>query len=149
MADTDIIDGELLLVEIEDPVNPGILAHPCGVNAQRSVSFTANLTETEVRDCADPGKAAKIVRKVKSTDFQVTGAGKNQATDTLKFIQWQQAGLALNAKIVQNVAGSAGGFTGTGKLIISAYELTGEPGDYQENTITFVPAAPFTWAPNA
>lgn len=149
MADVGIIGGEELLIQIEDPDTPGTFVHSCLINAARGVSFTSNLTETEVADCAVPANAAKIVRKVKSVDFQVTGDGKVDKTSVLEYLQWQQSGLARNAKIVQNVSGANGGFTGTGTLILSQFELDGERGDYQNAKLTFVPAAPFAWAANA
>lgn len=149
MADVGIIEGEKLLIQIGDGGAPEVFAHPCLINTTRAVSFSTNVTETEVPDCANPAAPAKIVRKAKSIDFTVSGAGKVDKASVLAYLNWWTSGAAKNAKIVQNETGANGGFTGTGALILKDFALTGERGDYQEFTATFVPASPFTWAANA
>jgi hypothetical protein len=149
MADVGIIEGEKLLIQIGNGGSPETFTHPCLINTSRGISFSTNMTETEVSDCADPSLPAKIVRKVKSIDFQVTGAGTLDKTSVYAYIQWWQSSAAKNAKIVQNVTGANGGWTGTGAVILSAFEITGERGDYQTVTLTLVPASTFTWTQNA
>lgn len=149
MADLGIIEGEKLLVKIGDGGAPETFTHPCLINTTRGIAMTTNVTETEVPDCNDPSIPAKIVRKAKSVDFTVTGAGKVHKTDVLAYINWLASGLAKNAQLVQNETGANGGWTGTGTLILKDFAITGDRGDYQEVSITLVPAAPFTWAANA
>jgi hypothetical protein len=76
MADVGIIEGEKLLIQIGDGGGPEVFSHPCLINTSRGIAFTTNVTETEVRDCVTPSAPAKIVRKAKSIDFTITGAGK-------------------------------------------------------------------------
>ena len=149
MALVGIIAGEQLLVKIGDGGGPETFTHPCLINTTRDIAFKSNETTTEVADCADQSKPAVIVRKVKSIDFTVTGAGKVDATSVLAFIQWWESAAAKNVEIDQNVAGAAGGWTGSGPMILSDFKLTGARGDYQDVTLTLAPAGPFTWAANA
>lgn len=149
MADVGIVEGELLLVMIASAADPNSYVHPCYINTSRGINFTTNVTETEVADCANQSAPAKIVRKAKSVDFTVQGAGKVDALSIFPHVQWQQSGLAVNAKIVQDKTGAQGGFTGVGQLICKDFNLKGERGDYQEVDATYVPASPFVWTANA
>jgi len=149
MADVGIIEGEKLLIQIGDGADPEVFTHPCLINTTRGVTYTTNLTDTEVADCADQSLPAKIVRKAKSIDFTPSGAGKVDKASVWFYIQWWASGGAKNAKIVQNETGVNGGFTGTGQLLLKQFELKGERGDYQEVSVEFAPASPFVWAANA
>ena len=146
MADVGIIEGEKLLILIGDGAATEVFTHPCLINTTRGITFVTNMTETEVPDCASPSTPAKIVRKAKSIDFTVTGAGKVDKTSVLAYITWLNAAVAKNAKITQDGTGAAGGWVGTGKLLLKDFALTGERGDYQEVSLTLVPAGTFTWA---
>lgn len=149
MADVGIIEGEKLLIKIGDGGAPEVFAHPCLVNTTRGFKFTTNVTETEVADCADQSKPAKIVRKSKSTDFTIDGAGKVDKTSVWAFLEWWQSGAAKNIEVMQNDTGANGGFTGAGAAILKDFDLKGERGNYQDFTCTIVPAATFAWTQNA
>jgi hypothetical protein len=149
MTDVAVVAGEQLLIQIGDGADPENFVHSCLINTTRDLTFKTNMTETEVADCTTPSNPAKIVRKAKSIDFTVSGAGKTDATSLYAFIQWWQSAAPKNCKIVQNLSGAAGGFTGTGQLILSQFKTGGARGDYQDFTAEFVPAGVFAWAPNA
>jgi hypothetical protein len=146
MADVGIIEGEKLLILIGDGAATEVFTHPCLINTTRGITFVTNMTETEVPDCASPSTPAKIVRKAKSIDFSVTGAGKVDKTSVLAYITWLNAATAKNAKLTQEGTGAAGGWIGTGKLLLKEFAITGDRGDYQEVSLTLVPAGTFTWA---
>lgn len=146
MADVGIIEGEKLLILIGDGAAPEVFTHPCLINTTRGITFVTNMTETEVPDCASPSTPAKIVRKAKSIDFTVTGAGKVDKTSVLAYIQWLNSAVSKNAKLTQDGTGAAGGWVGTGKLLLKDFAITGDRGDYQEVSLTLVPAGTFTWA---
>jgi hypothetical protein len=149
MSDVAIVAGEQLLIQIGDGADPENFVHSCLINTTRDIAFKSNLTETEVANCADQSQPAKIVRKVKSIDFTISGAGKTDATSVWAFLQWWSGGAPKNCKVVQNLSGAAGGWTGTGQLILSQFKTGGARGDYQDFTGELVPAAPFSWAQNA
>jgi hypothetical protein len=146
MADVGIIEGEKLLILIGDGAATEVFTHPCLINTTRGITFVTNMTETEVPDCTSPSTPAKIVRKAKSIDFTVSGAGKVDKTSVLAYITWLNAAVAKNAKITQDGTGAAGGWVGTGKLLLKDFAITGDRGDYQEVSLTLVPAGTFTWA---
>jgi len=147
-GDVGIVAGEQLLIQIGDGASPEEFVHSCLINTSRGVTFTSNLTETEVRNCTDPSLPAKIVRKVKSIDFKPEGAGKTDATSVWAFIEWWKSGLPKNCKVVQNLTGALGGWTGTGQLILAEFKTEGEAGDYQNFTASFAPAGVFEWEQN-
>lgn len=149
MADVLIVAGEALLIQVGDGGSPEVFTHPCLINTTRGITWTTNVTETQVADCAVPSNPAKIVRKAQTIDFSIDGAGKVDATSVLGYINWWKSGLAKNIKINQNLTGAAGGWTGTGSAILKDFAITGDRGDYQDVKLTIVPAAVFTWAANA
>jgi hypothetical protein len=149
MADVGIIEGEKLLILIGNGATTEVFTHPCLINMARSISFVTNMTETEVPDCDNPALPAKIVRKAKSVDFSISGTGKVDKTTVLAYIQWLQSAAPKNAKIRQNETGANGGWEGVGKLLLKDFSVSGERGDYQEVTLTLVPAGVFTWTQNA
>lgn len=149
MADVGIIAGETLLIQLGDGGSPENFTHSCAINTSRGVSFTTNVTETEVADCANPSAPAKIARKAKTIDFTIEGAGKTDATSVWAFLAWWKSGGNKNIKVVQNATGAAGGWTGTGPALLKDFATKGDRGDYQDFTCTIVPATTFAWAQNA
>lgn len=147
--DIGIIEGEKLLIKVSD--GEGNFVHPCLINTDRKIKFTVNTTDTEVRACPDVGAPAKIFRKVKSTDFDVTGAGKVDKTSVLFYLTWATPAGAgpKDVEIYQAVSGAEGGFIGTGQLILTEFELGGAAGEYQDCSLSFKPAASFEWEANA
>ena len=148
MADVGIIEGEKLLIQIGNGATTEVFTHPCLINTTRGVTFVTNMTETEVPDCDAPSQPAKIVRKARSMDFTISGAGIVDKASVLAYIQWADNGLPKNARVRQDETGANGGWTGTGKVLLKDFAITGERGDYQEVTLTLVPAGVFTWAAN-
>jgi hypothetical protein len=147
--DVQIVAGEQLLIKIGDGGDPEVFAHTCLINAARGVAFKTNLTTTEVADCADQSKPAKVIKKAKSIDFTITGAGKTDAPSVWAFLQWWQSGAPKNIIVDQNLTGAAGGFSGAGPAILSDFKLEGTRGDYQDFTGTIDAAEPFVWTQNA
>jgi hypothetical protein len=148
MTDVAIVAGETLLVKV-DITGTDTFVHPCLINTTRGISLKSNTTDTEVADCADQSLPAKIVRKVKSIDFTVTGAGKVDATSVLAYMQWWQSAAPKNVEIVQDLAGAAGGWMITVPMILSQFDVKGARGEYQDVDITLVPAGTYTLAATA
>ena len=148
MALVGIVAGEQLLIKIGDGGSPEVFTHTCLINTTRDVAFKSNLTTTEVADCANQALPAVIVKKVKSIDFSVSGAGKTDATSIWAFIQWWQSAVPKDIQIVQNLTGAGGGFTGAGTAILADFKTGGTRGDYQDFTCTIDAAAPFVWTQN-
>jgi hypothetical protein len=148
MADVGILEGEKLLVKV-DINGDGNFVHPCLINTTRSIQFTTNVTETEVADCSNQSLPAKIVRKAKSIDFTVSGAGKLDKTSLYPYLLWWKSAVAKNVEIVQDVTGAEGGWTISVPMILKDLTDKGERGDYQDVDLTLVPAGALTLAQNA
>lgn len=143
------LGGDILLVQVSDAGSPGTYTHPCLINTDRSLEMSANATATELADCADQSAPAKIVRRVKSTDIKVSGAGVLDATSVLEFMQWLLAGTSKDVKIKQNTTGALGGWTITGAFLLTAFNITGRRGDFQEVSLTLEQADVPSLAANA
>jgi hypothetical protein len=148
-GDVDIVAGEQLLIKFGNGADPEVFTHSCLINTSRDISFKSNMTETEVANCTDQSLPAKIVRKVKSIDFTISGAGKTDAGSVWAFIQWWKSAAPKNCQVVQNLTGAAGGWTGVGQLVLGDFKTGGERGAYQDFTGSFVPAGVFDWTQNA
>lgn len=148
MAAVGITEGEKLSILLGNGATPEVFAHPALINTTRGVTFTSNVSEAEVPDAADPAAPAYMARRVKSTDFTISGAGKCDRASVTTFMDWWMSGEPKNIKVHQGETGEPGAFTHSGPAILKDFSLTGERGDYQEFTCAIVPAGAFTYALN-
>lgn len=145
-GDVSLAAGELLEILFGDGESPEQFTASCLINTTREVSWKSNLTETEVANCLTPSAPAKIIRKVKSIDFTVTGAGKTDRKNMFTMIQWWESGEPKNCKVRDASAAGDGGWIGAGQMILSDFKDGGARGDYRDFTGTFTPAGTFVWA---
>lgn len=149
MAYVAPVAGESLLIKVGDGATPEVFTHPCLINTDRAFEGSASSSATEVADCATPANPAKIVRAVKSVDYKISGSGIVDATSVKAYWDWLASGAAKNIKIVQNLAGSSGGWTASGPFILTAFAVTGPPRDKQTCTISLEASDAVTFATNA
>lgn len=149
MAFVAPVAGEQLLIKVGDGATPETFTHPCLINTDRAFEGSASASSTAVADCATPSNPAKTVRVVQSVDFKASGSGVLDATSVKAYWDWLAAGTQKNCKIIQNLAGSAGGWTASGPFILTAFAITGSARDKQTCTITLEAADAVTFAANA
>ena len=129
----EVVDGEKILVQIGDGAEPEEFAHDCLINTSRSISLTANVSEQSIPNCKNPSEADKIVRRVESTDSNISGEGKLHSSSTLKWMQ-------LVGKIVNIRARQAGVWRIAGAYIVQSFEVTGQNRQFATASVNLVQA---------
>lgn len=135
MTDTyvNVVSGEAILVQIGNGADPQVFAHDCIINANRSISRTANTSEQSIPNCTDPSKPDKIVRRVDSTDSTISGDGKVHSDSVLTWLQ--RVGKTIPVRTRQ-----AGVWRVAGDYIVSEFTVTGKDKEFALASVTLVQA---------
>lgn len=141
--------GETLLIKVGNGATPEVFTHPCLINTTRDITYTTNVTDTEVADCDNPSLPAAILRQAKSVDVTVTGAGKLNKSDCEYYAAWALSGVPKNVQVVQNETGANGGYTLSASMILKDFKHGGAAREYQDCSLTLVPTITPTIVLNA
>ncbi|HEY0011557.1 MAG TPA: phage tail tube protein [Allosphingosinicella sp.] len=120
MAYISPVLGDQLLVKIGDGAATEVFTHPALINTSRGVSFSTNVESDELVDLADQSAPAQTVRRVRSTDCKIDGAGMLHAPDTKEWLDWAQGGEIKNIKVTD------GNWVITGPFVLTSFQVTGE-----------------------
>ena len=129
----EVVDGEKILVQIGDGADPEVFAHDCLINTGRSINLTASVSEQSIPNCVDPSQPDKIVRRVDSTDSNISGDGKLHSSSTLAWMQ--RVGTTVNVRARQ-----AGVWRIAGAYIVSEFSVTGTNREYATASVSLVQA---------
>lgn len=126
-------------VLVGDGESPEVFTPLCMVNLSRSFDATNNMQDDEVPDCEDADAPARILRQVRSQDFQISGEGKLHVTNLATMMSWWKDGEAKNVRL--EIGTSSNG----GQRISGAFFLSGFSGAaaYKETAtanVTLMPA---------
>jgi len=117
-----------MLVYIEDPAVPGTWIAPCGFNS-KSISFTKELTDIVIPDCADPDAVAAVGREVRSTSWSISGSGVLALEALTDWRNFYNSIASWNVRVeIVSTAGQGGGVY-EGKAHMASMELSAELGD--------------------
>jgi predicted secreted protein len=108
--------GEKLLVKFGSGGGAQTFTHACSINTDRSIEFSTDSSSTAVPNCTDPSKPAKMVRRVKSNDVKVTGAGITDLPSFKVLLKLWLAGQPVDMQIEQD--DDANGWLVEGPFII-------------------------------
>lgn len=135
MPDTfvDVVSGESILVQIGDGADPEVFAHDCLINGSRSFTVTASTSEQSIPRCDDPSQPDKIMRRVDSTDSNISGDGKLHSSSTLAWLN--RVGQTLNIRVRQ-----AGVWRVAGQYILTEFAITGTAREYATASVSLVQA---------
>ena len=149
MAAIKALKGTQVLVQIEDPGNPGVFAHPLLINLSRSISFDANMVEDELQNGDNPDAPAAIYTFKSSNKFTVDGQGKLDTASLDFWLTFEESPDSYNARVIFNTSGANGGQTVAAKLHCSKFAPTGEPHKNAEGQVSLVSDGPWTRTANA
>ena len=141
--------GEHLVIQVGNGQAPEAFIASATINTTRALDISAKASTTEIADTVNPSLPASTVRQIISTDIKFTGSGIADAPSYYALASAALAGTVLDVKILMNLTGAQGGVTFTGKMVITAINLSGTRGDMTPVTSTWEQAAPFTLAQNA
>ena len=141
--------GEHLVLQIGNGSAPESFVATATINTTRSIDISAKASTTEIADTVNPSLPATTVRQIVSTDIKFTGSGIADAPSYLAIANYALNGTVVDVKITMNLTGAQGGVTFTGKMVVTAVNLSGTRGDMVTFTSTWEQAAAFTLTPNA
>lgn len=143
--------GSSLFIMVGDGATPTeAFAHPCLINSQRSIQFTAETAETNVPDCDDPEAIAWIEREKRALSAQISGEGSLHTPDAEIYFDWVKDEDPKNVRAKMNgVTGANGGGYMAGAFHLTAFELSGTRGEKVNCSITLLSSGAVTWVDNA
>lgn len=130
------IRGSRLLIKIGDGADPEVFTHPCSINAERGIEFSAEMTTTNVPDCDDPEAAQWTGREKKGKSATITGQGVLNASDQDLYFEWFDSEDTKNVKVADTISGASGGRIYTGAFHLTRFRKTGTVGDKVQVEIT-------------
>lgn len=135
--------GHQLTVMLGNGASPEVFSAVNLINTTRSITFSTSTETDELVDLADQSAPAQTVRRVKSTDIKIDGAGMVSKADVAEWVEFWQEGKPRNVKF------SDGTITVTGPMVLSSFQVSGERTKTAENTITLEQAGAMTVVPVA
>jgi hypothetical protein len=135
--------GQQLVIQVGNGATPEVFSAPSLINTTRGLSISTSVESDELVDLADQGAPAQMVRRVKSTDIKIDGAGMVHKPAVLEHMQWVKSGAIKNVKVTD------GAWTLTGPVILSSFQITGERLKSSECQMTYEQAGEMTLAPSA
>lgn len=143
MAYIQPVFGQQLTIQVGNGASPEVFSAPHLINTTRGLSFSTAAESDELIDLADQGAPAQMVRRVKSVDIKIDGAGMVHKPSVLEFMQWVKSGLPKNVKV------SDGSWTLTGPVLLTSFQITGDRLKSAECQLTFEQAGEMTLNPSA
>lgn len=135
MADPTLT-GRLLILLGNGATPTEAFAWPCGANA-RNVTFTNNLGEEVLLDCADPlDGGAWVQRWLESQDTQLTISGRLAKEHLATWRAWADGGTRKNVRIQIDESGANGGGYWTLPAFLSQFEMGREGSGQGSATFT-------------
>jgi hypothetical protein len=141
MAYIQPVLGAQLVIQVGNGATPEVFAAPSLINTSRGISFSTATESDELIDLADQLAPAQMIRRVKSVDTKIDGAGMVHKADVLGYLQWASKGTVKNIKITD------GNWVVTGPYVLTSFNITGERLKSSECSMTFEQAGAVTITP--
>lgn len=147
MAPVTNANGTKLLVQIGDGGSPTeTFAHDCGINAERGIDFSSDVTQTVTPDCDSPDDPAWKETTVDGLSATISGGGQvHTTTAKTAWYDWWASGAAKNCRVFVNVDSADGGGYWQGAFRCTQYGLSGDRNAKMTNTVTIVSDGALTW----
>lgn len=142
MAKPTTIRGTQVLIKIGNAASPEVFTHPCLINMDRSIEFTANGNKIEVPDCTNPDDPAWTEFVKQTLDCTISGTGKldNVGATIASYTTWLAS---PEPKNIQVWLGTVGRWAGTFHL--TKFGVKGTRGDKAEVDITLESDGAVVW----
>lgn len=142
MAQVRTILGTQVLIEIGDGESPETFAHPCTINLDRSIEFTAGGNKIEVPDCDDPDAPAWTEFVKQTLECSLTGTGKLDAVAATmaEYTAWLADPLPKHVKIFLKDIGFF-----YGDFHLTKFGITGTRGEKATVSVGLDSDGPVLW----
>lgn len=149
MADIKHARGVKLLLKVGDGASPEVFNTYCSINADRGITFTAGMNESEVIDCADLEKVAWVLREKTNLSCTFSGGGTVNTPDVEDFFEFLADIDSRNAKIVVDVPSADGGVIFSGRFHCNEFSITGNRGEKMQASVSFASDGEITKSANS
>jgi hypothetical protein len=143
MSYVEAAKGEELLIKFGDQGSPEAFTTACSVNTDRSIEFGGEIYTTQIARCDDPSKPSKTVRRYKSKDIKVSGAGMTDKASYKRMLKLKELGVPINAQVIQD---NDNGWTVEGPWVIETLKTGGTALEEQAFDISLSIADDYTIA---
>ncbi len=145
MAAVKTLNGEKLLIQIEDSPGSGTYTHDCLINTERGIAFSADMQEFIVPDCLDPEAPAwkEVVKDGLSA--AINGAGMLHTLSVETWFNWLISKDTKNVRVKIDAAGADGGGYWAGAFHLTTLEVTGARKDKSTVSVALVSSGAVTW----
>lgn len=146
MAQAKTARGTKLLIKVSDGAGTPVFAHPCLINTDRGISFTADTNDVLIPDCSDPDLMAWAAREKVSLSAQISGSGTLNTPDVSFFSDWVMSADPIAVKVELNgvVLADGGGYW-QGNFHCTSFEVSGARGNRMQCSITLVSDGAVVW----
>lgn len=124
--------GEKIIILVGDGASPTeVFTAPAMINTSRGLTFSTSTESDELIDLNNQSAPASMVRRVKSVDLKLDGAGMVHADDVKTWLDWAAAGTIKNVKIQD-----AGKWSITVPMVLTNFQISGDRVKSSECQIT-------------
>lgn len=146
MSQPPTFTGSKIMIKVGDGADPEVFAHPCLINASRSIQTSATTVDSVIPDCADQEAPAWTEREKDALSVTITGEGVMDASSTDEYYAWLTQAAAKNIQAVVNNGGGANEYTLSGQFHLTEFQISGERKERAQVSITLVSTGPITGA---
>jgi predicted secreted protein len=150
MALAKALKGKSLLIQVGDGEASEAFSHPCSLNSERGIVFSAETNQTRVPDCDDPEIIGWFLREKVAKGATINGAGTVHTPDVEDFFDWFDSDDTRNLRVKLNgVVLADGGGHWAGAFHCVGLEITGTVGEYTQVSLSLESSGAVTWVPAA
>lgn len=146
MAQANVTQASKLYIQLGDGGTPEVFSQPCGLNS-RGLNLTKDTNDQIIPDCDDPDAPSWLGRVVVSLSGEATGSG---VLDLDALPIWQDAFDStepVSARVGINVPPASNGGYYQGLMHLTAFNITGDQGDFIQVAVTLLSSGELTWVP--
>jgi hypothetical protein len=140
--------GVQLLLKVGDGASPEVFTTYCSVNADRGITFTAGMNETEEIQCDDLEAVSWVLREKTNLSCTFSGGGTVNTPDLESFFEYLTDEDSRNCKVVVDVPGADGGIVFSGAFHCNEFSITGNRGEKMQASVSFSSDGEVTAAAN-
>jgi len=146
MAQAESLRGTKLLIKVSDGEVSPTFAHPCLINTDRGITFTADTNDVLVPDCSDPDLMAWAAREKVSLSATINGAGTLHIPDAQVYSDWVMSAdpIAVRVELGGVVLADDGGYW-QGNFHCTSFEVNGTRGNRVQCSITLLSDGAVAW----
>lgn len=135
MAAVNYTRGVKLVLKVGDGASPEVFTAMCSINAERGITFNAQMRDEVIPDCADLDAVAWLSREAESLSMEFTGGGMSDKSNVKTLWDWWESGESKNCQVVLDDDTAANVITWEGAYKLPTFDLSGNRGEKVAGTV--------------